>query len=94
MQVLTVGRFEAEWAFRDVTGTAYGHSSDIEAVIKAADEVARRQAARVVLTPEAEEHRRSLADAGSVSVHASPAPKPKRGFREFLSRFARKKRGI
>jgi len=94
MQVLTVCRFGAEWAFRDVTGTAYGHSSDIEAVIEAAQEVARRQAARVVLTPEAEEHRRLPVAAASIGVPTSAVPKPRRRFREFLSRFARRKRGI
>lgn len=94
MQVLTVCRFETEWAFRDVTGEFYGRSPDIEAVIEAAEDVARRQAARVVLTPEAEEHRRSSDGAASVDVQASPSAKPRRSFREFMSRFARKKRGI
>jgi len=91
---LTVYRVGTKWAYRDVTGTSYAQSSDIEVVIASAEEVARRQSAQVVLTPEAEEHRRACSEAISVDVQPSVTPTPRRRFRNFMSRFARKKRGI
>lgn len=56
-QILTVCRIGAEWAFRDVTGEAYGHSTDIEKAVEAAHHMAGHvDGSRVAFTDEAEQH--------------------------------------
>lgn len=60
-QILTVCRIDAEFAVRDVTGSTYGHSPDIGAVLETAQRMARRIGADVKFTPEAEKHFRDTA---------------------------------
>lgn len=60
MQVLTLCRIDTDWAFRDVTGSAYGHSPDIRIVLETAQSMAQRIGAHVKFTPEAESHYRAI----------------------------------
>lgn len=71
-QILTVCRVGLEWAFRDVTGAYYANSSELTAVIDAANVAASRLGAHVSLSPEAEAALRSEA---SQPIDSIPGPK-------------------
>lgn len=53
---LTIYRYGRGWAARDATGAFYGESSDILRTIEAAERLARRIGAKVVLSREAQNH--------------------------------------
>lgn len=59
-QKLTICRVGRGWAARDVTGTTYGHSTDLREAIAVAEQLANRVGGSVALSPEAEVHLRSL----------------------------------
>lgn len=50
----TIERYGEEWAARDATGAKYGQSADLFQAIEAAERLARRIGARVVLSREAQ----------------------------------------
>jgi len=77
MQVLTVCRFEAGWAFRDVTGETYGHSPDIQHTYQAAQQMARRIGAHIEFSAEAERHYRAAIAGRPVPIDTAPQPAPK-----------------
>ena len=92
MQVLTVCRFEAEWAVRDVMGEAYGRSPDIRNTYESAQQLARRIGARVEFSPEAERHYKAVIAGRSVDTSQQLPPKSPRRFRALLTRFVRRGR--
>jgi hypothetical protein len=55
-QKLTVYRRGSDWAARDVTGSNYGQSPDLFKAIEAAERLARKIGATVVLSREAQNH--------------------------------------
>lgn len=56
-QILTIHRTATcEWAARDVTGAAYGQSPNIFEAIEAAERLASRIDAKVMLDREAQNH--------------------------------------
>ncbi len=75
MQVLTVCRHDAGWAFRDVTGEAYGRSPDIRNAYEAAQQMARKIGAHIEFSSEAEIHYRAVMAAPSVDTGVDPLPK-------------------
>jgi hypothetical protein len=88
-QMLTVCRLGTEWGFRDVTGAEYGHSSDINFTVEAAQHTAERSGGHVVFTPEAEEHYRSRApEEQSVDTPPPAAIYYPSKFRTFVARLA------
>lgn len=54
-QTLMVCRVGSQWAFRDVTGAFYGHSSELNSTMELAKDMASRVGSQVVLSPEADE---------------------------------------
>lgn len=70
-QILTVCRIDAELAVRDVTGSTYGHSPDIGAVLETAQRMARRIGADVKFTPEVQKHFRDIAHVDNVEPIAA-----------------------
>lgn len=54
--VLSIHRVGPDWAARDVTGANYGQSPDLFEAMEAAERLARRTGAKVVLSREAQEH--------------------------------------
>lgn len=54
--VLSIHRVGPNWAARDSTGANYGQSPDLFEAIEAAERLARRNGAKVVLSREAQEH--------------------------------------
>lgn len=54
--VLSINRVGLEWAARDATGTNYGQSPDLFEAIEAAERLARRNGAKVVLSREAQNY--------------------------------------
>ncbi len=88
-QMLTVCRLGAEWGFRDVTGAEYGHSSDINSAVEAAQHIAQRNGSHVIFTPDAEKHYRSTAS-GEPQIDTLPPAEidSPSNFRTFLARFA------
>jgi len=54
--VLTIHRVGRDWAARDVTGANYGQTHDLFEAIEAAERLASRNGAKVVLSREAQEH--------------------------------------
>lgn len=54
--VLSIHRVGLEWAARDVTGANYGQSPDLFEAIEAAERLARRNGAQVVLSGEAQNY--------------------------------------
>ncbi|RYF31621.1 MAG: hypothetical protein EOO23_01930 [Comamonadaceae bacterium] len=94
MQVLTVCRFEANWAFRDVTGETYGHSPDIRVSYESAQQMARRIGAHIEFSAEAERHYRAAIDGRPVPADSVPEPAPKssRRFQALLRRFLGRRR--
>lgn len=86
-QVLRICRVGTEWAFRDVTGAEYAHSSDINFVIEAAHRLAERTSAQVVFSVEAEHHYRDLASTkGSVETRLPASAKSSRSLRSLVAR--------
>lgn len=65
--VLSIHRVGSDWAARDVTGTNYAKSPDLFEAIEAAERLARRNGATVVLSREAQNY-----------LLSQPSPKPKR----------------
>lgn len=55
-QKLTIGRSGTKWVARDVTGSNYGESPDLFETIEAAERLAKRLGAQVVLDREAQNH--------------------------------------
>lgn len=55
-QKLTVYRRGNDWAARDVTGANYGQSPDLFKAVEAAERLARKIGATVVLSREAQHH--------------------------------------
>ena len=55
-QKLTIGRSGTNWVARDVTGSTYGESPDLFETIEAAERLAKRLGAQVVLDREAQNH--------------------------------------
>ena len=53
---LTIDRSGEGWAARDATGAKYGHSPNLLQTIEAAERLARRIGAKVVLSREAQNH--------------------------------------
>lgn len=53
---LTIHRYGEEWAARDATGAKYGRSPDLFKAIEAAERLARKIGATVVLSREAQNH--------------------------------------
>lgn len=54
--ILSIHRVGLEWAARDATGASYGQSPDLFEAIEATERLARRNGAKVVLSPEAQNH--------------------------------------
>lgn len=92
MQVLTVCRFEAGWAFRDVTGEIYGRSPDIRRTFEAAQQMARRIGAHIKFSAEAESHYRDATEDRIIDLSERPAANASIGAFAFLWRFMRRKR--
>ncbi len=87
MQVLTVSRFGADWAVRDVTGEAYGRSPDIRSTYEMAQQMGRRTGAHIKFSPEAERHYKATLAGDPVDTGLQPAPKSPRRFRALLRAF-------
>jgi len=54
--VLSINRVGLEWAARDATGANYGQSANLFEAIEAAERLARRNGAKVVLSREAQNY--------------------------------------
>ncbi|KRE04261.1 hypothetical protein ASE61_25740 [Bosea sp. Root670] len=65
--MLSIHRVGPDWAARDVTGANYGQSPDLFETMEAAERLARRNGAKVVLSREAQNH-----------LLSQPSLKPKR----------------
>ena len=87
MQVLTVCRYDAGWAFRDVTGEAYGRSPDIRNAYEAAQQMARKIGAHIEFSSEAERHYRDVMAAPSVDTGGDPLPNPPIALSVRIARF-------
>ncbi|WP_156367065.1 hypothetical protein [Bosea thiooxidans] len=86
-QILTACRIGAEWGFRDVTGEAYGHSTDIEKVVEAAHHMAGRvEGNRVALTDEAERHLQAVRVQSVLDSERRNSVNWLRSFRSLLAR--------
>lgn len=96
MQVLTVYRIDTDWAFRDVTGEAYGRSPDIRNTYDSAQQMARRIGAHIDFSREAEVHYRAVIAAPFATQLVDTAPRPAPNspgrFRAFVARFVRRRR--
>lgn len=92
VQILTVCRIGAEWGFRDVTGEAYGHSSDIEKVVEAARHMAGRvDGSRVAFTDEAEQHLHAVRVQAALDSERRKSVNWPRSFRSLLARLMRRR---
>ncbi|WP_306224317.1 hypothetical protein [Bosea beijingensis] len=87
MQVLTVCRYDAGWAFRDVTGEAYGRSPDIRNAYEAAQKMARNIGARIEFSKEAEIHYQAVMAAPAIDSGGDPSPNPPIALSVRLARF-------
>lgn len=92
MQVLTVCRFEADWAVRDVTGETYGRSPDIRNAYDAAQQMARRIGAHIEFSAEAETHYRAVEDGELVDARALVAIPAQESALGFLKRLFERRR--
>lgn len=93
MQVLTVCRYDGEWAVRDVTGETYGRSPDIRVTYEMAQRMARRITAQIEFSQEAERHYKAVLAGHSVDTPQQPVPKSIPRLGALVARFVRRRRG-
>ncbi len=91
-QTLVVCRVGTQWAFRDVTGAFYGHSSELHSTMEFAQHMAARAGSHVVLSAEADEALRSSTCSKAVVSGEAAEKKSRRRFGLLWARLGQARR--